>query len=70
MISAQGVEPGTEGFEYFLQLPLSDNQYVGDAEDTAGDAYFEGIRNRDLFWDNPEKLGIRAPDLETVVTRL
>jgi hypothetical protein len=70
MLSAQGVEPGTVGFDHFLQMSISDN-LAQDTEELANKQVLsEDVRNRELMHNNPEKLGIRNIDSATVHERL
>jgi hypothetical protein len=70
MLSARGNEPGTIGFEYFLQDPMSDS-LEGDREMGGGDRDdSESSQNYEMLQTNPERLGIRKFDLEHVAERL
>ncbi|KAK4963861.1 hypothetical protein LTR66_012611 [Elasticomyces elasticus] len=62
MLSAQGLEPGTIGFENFLQLPIADSKSTGDEPD----AHWK----RQLLVQDPERLGIRSIDTEIIAQRL
>lgn len=65
MLSARGNEPGTVGFDHFLQESVADTlePHLADQEVSEED-------NFELLQDNPEKLGIRRFDLATVAERL
>ncbi|KAM0712167.1 hypothetical protein Q7P37_011261 [Cladosporium fusiforme] len=62
MTSATGVEPGTVGFEYFLQLPIAESLAVPDEPET--------FEKRHLLTSNPTELGLRAFDLAQLVDNL
>lgn len=62
MLSAIGVEPGTVGFEYFLQLPIADSLTAPDEA--------EMFEKRHLLVSNPAELGLRAFDLAQLVENL
>ncbi|WPG97790.1 Hypothetical protein R9X50_00057100 [Acrodontium crateriforme] len=59
MLNAQGLEPGTVGYEYFLQLPLADNSTVDDIKSS--------FPRRKLLKTKPGRLGLRAIDRETLI---
>ncbi|KAK3687042.1 hypothetical protein LTR37_019204 [Vermiconidia calcicola] len=63
MLTSHGLDPGTVGFEHFLQLPLSDKTF--DVEDPTA---LEKKRQQLLL--DPECLGLRELNLETLVNRL
>ncbi|RMY53403.1 hypothetical protein D0865_05267 [Hortaea werneckii] len=63
MLSAQGLLPGTTGFEHFLQLPMADSMVH--AEKPA-----DFSAKRMLLEEDPEQLGLREIDLEHVIDRL
>ncbi|KAF2839900.1 hypothetical protein M501DRAFT_1003387 [Patellaria atrata CBS 101060] len=69
-LSAQGEEPGTVGFEYFLQLPISDNLRVEDEDPPLKDDVFDPARNYELLHTYPEKLGIRRINITFMAERL
>lgn len=62
MLSAAGVEPGTVGFEYFLQLPIADSLSVPEE--------VGAFEKRQLLVSNPAELGLRAFDLAQLVNNL
>jgi hypothetical protein len=62
MLSANGREPGTVGFEYFLQLPVADSLAAPDEAAT--------FKNRSLLLSDPTELGLRPYDLAKLVQRL
>ncbi|EMC94414.1 hypothetical protein BAUCODRAFT_149573 [Baudoinia panamericana UAMH 10762] len=62
MLSANGLDLGTTGFEHFLQLPIADSAKYPDEP-----VLFE---KRKLLSTEPEELGLREQDIETVVDRL
>jgi hypothetical protein len=62
MISANGIEPGTVGFEHFLQLPVADSLAAPDETAT--------FRNRSLLLSDPTELGLRPFDLAKLIQRL
>ncbi|KAF2810375.1 uncharacterized protein BDZ99DRAFT_310291 [Mytilinidion resinicola] len=70
MLSANGVEPGTVGFDHFLQLPISDNLDLGVEEVADKNGLSEDVRNRELLHNNPERLGIRSVDSVMIYERL
>ncbi|OJD35621.1 tpr domain containing protein [Diplodia corticola] len=63
MLGAQGLEPGTVGFDHFLEIPRSDHLRIGDNDD-------EAIVNRELLEEAPEKLGIKWLDQRLIYERL
>ncbi|KAF2178704.1 hypothetical protein K469DRAFT_642225 [Zopfia rhizophila CBS 207.26] len=70
MLTAQGVEPGTIGFEHFLQLPTSDNLTTDLQQSQSSNGFLEVIRNKEQMQSNPERLGIRRVDMSMVHERL
>lgn len=62
MLSANGIEPGTVGFEYFLQLPTADSIAALDEAAT--------FSNRSKLLSDPAELGLRQLDLAALVKRL
>ena len=70
MLSAQGIERGTVGFDHFLQLPISDNLATSIGEYGVQKGLSESARNRELMHNNPEKLGIRSVDSAMIHERL
>lgn len=62
MLSLQGLEPGTVGFDHFLQLSVADSKLVEGECDT--------LSQRRTLANQPEKLGLRAVDLEKLIDRL
>ncbi|KAF9639642.1 hypothetical protein BFW01_g11448 [Lasiodiplodia theobromae] len=63
MLSAQGLDAGTIGFDHFLEIPRSDHLRLEDNDD-------EAIANRDLLEEAPEKLGIKWLDQRLIYERL
>lgn len=63
MLSQQGLEPGTVGFDHFLEVPRSDHLRLEDNDD-------ESIVNRELLEEAPEKLGIKWLDQRLIYERL
>ncbi|GAB1727830.1 hypothetical protein NU195Hw_g2150t1 [Hortaea werneckii] len=63
MLSAQGLLPGTTGFEHFLQLPIADSKVHGEQS-----ADFS--TKRAMLEEDPEQLGLREIDLEHIIDRL
>lgn len=62
MLSANGIEPGTVGFEHFLQLPVADSLAALDEKAT--------FKNRSILLSDPTELGLRPFDLAKFVQRL
>lgn len=62
MLSANGVERGTVGFENFLQLPIADSLTPPDEAAT--------FERRHLLVSDPAELGLRTYDLAQLVDRL
>lgn len=63
MLSAQGLSPGTTGFDHFLQLAMADSMVH--AEKPA-----DFSAKRVLLEEDPEQLGLREMDLEHIIDRL
>lgn len=63
MLSLQGLEAGTIGFDHFLEMPRSDHLRIEDNDD-------ESILNRELLEEAPEKLGIKWLDQRLIYERL
>jgi hypothetical protein len=70
MLSAQGTEVGTIGFEHFLELPRSDNLVTDLQQSQTSNDYLEALKNKELMQANPQKLGIRVVDMSMVYDRL
>ncbi|KAF2689553.1 hypothetical protein K458DRAFT_358410 [Lentithecium fluviatile CBS 122367] len=70
MLSAQGTEVGTIGFEHFLELPRSDNLVTDLQQSQTSNEYLEAVRNKELMQTKPERLGIRSVDMAMVYDRL
>lgn len=66
MLSAQGTELGTVGFECFLQDPVGDAIQGRDEEEGARN----GGDNFELLHSNPEELGLRLFDRAVIFPRL
>jgi len=62
MISANGIEPGTVGFEHFLQLPVADSLAALDETAT--------FQNRSVLLSDPSELGLRPYSFASLVQRL
>ncbi|KAK3116529.1 hypothetical protein LTR53_003017 [Teratosphaeriaceae sp. CCFEE 6253] len=62
MLSSNGLDPGTIGFEHFLQLPIADSAVMPDEA-----LLFE---KRLLLYSDPAKLGLRELDLRALIDRL
>lgn len=62
MRSANGIEPGTVGLEYFLQLGLPATRQSTSTVDLS--------QSRALLRSHPERLGLRSPNLELIIDRL
>ncbi|KAF2434656.1 hypothetical protein EJ08DRAFT_605143 [Tothia fuscella] len=70
MLSAQGNEPGTVGFDYFLQESIADSLQVHqDVTDIDKDES-DRLQNHALLQVNAERMGIRKFDMEHIVERL
>lgn len=71
MLSAQGYELGTVGFDHFLQQAVDDALESGCNENHGTfEQVVSGTDNIDLLQRNPEKLGIQKFDLAWVAERL
>ncbi|KAL5375214.1 hypothetical protein PMIN06_012254 [Paraphaeosphaeria minitans] len=70
MLSAQGLELGTIGFAHFLELPQSDHLVTHLQQSQTSNEYLEGMRNKQLLQQNPERLGIRTVDMAMIHDRL
>jgi hypothetical protein len=70
MLSAQGTEVGTVGFEHFLELARSDNLVTDLQQSQTSNDYLEAVKNKELMQSNPQKLGIRVVDMTMVYDRL
>lgn len=70
MLSAQGIEPGSIGFEHFLEMPRSDNLVTDLQQSQSSNDFLDAARNKELMHDNPERLGIRVVDMALVYDRL
>lgn len=68
MLSAQGKEPGSVGFDHFLEGAIPDTLNDEDERRDAQDSIFD--ENPDLLQTAPEKLGIRKFDVESIGERL
>ncbi|KAK5129176.1 hypothetical protein LTR08_003773 [Meristemomyces frigidus] len=62
MLSANGLDPGTIGYEHFLQLPIADSTALPDEP-----IFFD---KRKLMYTEPEKLGLRELNMAVIVDRL
>lgn len=70
MLTSQGAELGSVGFDHFLQLSQSDSDDVEDEGELAQGGLSEAARNREVFDSSPEKLGIRRFNTELLHERL
>lgn len=70
MLGIQGIEPGTIGFSYFLELPKSDVLLSEHRASQSSSDAAETSRNKDMLYTNPERLGIRLMDLGLIYDRL
>jgi hypothetical protein len=70
MQSAQGIEPGTTGFSYFLELPMSDSLVTDSEHSQSNRDTLEATRNKELMQANPERLGIRSVEADLIYDRL
>ncbi|KAK5718205.1 hypothetical protein LTR17_015778 [Elasticomyces elasticus] len=62
MLSVNGLDVGTIGFEHFLQLPIADSTILPDEP-----VFFE---KRILLYSEPATLGLREMSLEILIDRL
>ncbi|KAK4892766.1 hypothetical protein LTR27_008865 [Elasticomyces elasticus] len=62
MLSVNGLDVGTIGFEHFLQLPIADSTILPDEP-----VFFE---KRILLYSEPATLGLREMSLENLIDRL
>ncbi|KAH9845811.1 hypothetical protein Tdes44962_MAKER00021 [Teratosphaeria destructans] len=62
MLSANGLDPGTVGFEHFLQVPLADSNALSDELDC--------FQRRRLLVNEPDQLGLRELNVEALIDRL
>ncbi|KAK4569538.1 hypothetical protein LTR86_003301 [Recurvomyces mirabilis] len=62
MLSANGLDPGTIGFEHFLQLAIADSAVIPD------EPSFD--LKRALLCTDPEQLGLREMNMEVLIHRL
>jgi hypothetical protein len=69
-LSAQGVEPGSIGFAHFVELPQADSLVTEPQYDEGTEEFVETARNKELLQTNPERIGIRAVDMNSVYDRL
>lgn len=69
-LSAQGLEPGTVGFAHFVELPSADNLVTEPQHPEASEEFAEISRNKELMHSNPERVGIRAVEMDAVYNRL
>lgn len=69
-LSVQGIEPGSIGFTHFIELPLADHLVTEPKFDEASEESVEIVRNKELMQTNPERIGIRAVNMESVYDRL
>ncbi|KAF1929404.1 uncharacterized protein M421DRAFT_100502 [Didymella exigua CBS 183.55] len=69
-MSAHGVEPGSIGFTHFVELPQSDSLLTEVQYDKDSEEFLETTRNKGFMQTNPERVGIRAVDMDLVYNRL
>nr|OQO19255.1 hypothetical protein B0A51_10499 [Rachicladosporium sp. CCFEE 5018] len=62
MLSANGLDRGTIGFEHFVQLPVADSVVQPDEP--------QSLEHRHLLISGPEALGLRNLDVEALIVRL
>ncbi len=67
---AQGIELGSVGFAHFVELPIADNLITEPEYGEASEEFAETTRNRELIQTNPERIGIRAVNMDSVYDRL
>lgn len=70
MLSAQGQERGTVGFEHYLQQEISDANVEKQELNDALDDEIDVLENLTLFRKQPEKLGLRRFNLDIIGQRL
>jgi hypothetical protein len=70
MRSAQGLEPGSIGFSHYLELPKADSLTTDIEASQSGKEFLQGKRNKELMQTTPERLGIRAVDMDLIYDRL
>lgn len=70
MLGSQGIEPGTVGLPYFLELPVSDSLITDLDQSRTSKDYLEAMRNKELIQTSPERLGIRPVALDLIYDRL
>ncbi|KAF3008727.1 hypothetical protein E8E13_009785 [Curvularia kusanoi] len=69
-LSAHGLEPGTVGFAHFVELPSADNLVTEPDRLETSEEFAEISRNKEMMHSNPERIGIRAVDMDSVYNRL
>ncbi|KAK5128688.1 hypothetical protein LTR85_000021 [Meristemomyces frigidus] len=62
MLSANGLDPGTIGYEHFLQLPIADSAILPDEP-----KFFD---KRKLLYSEPERVGLRELNMDGIIDRL
>ncbi|KAF2770434.1 hypothetical protein EJ03DRAFT_67810 [Teratosphaeria nubilosa] len=62
MLSANGLDPGTVGFEHFLQVPLADSNALPDELDC--------FERRRLLVNKADQVGLREVSVEALIDRL
>ncbi|KAF2829747.1 hypothetical protein CC86DRAFT_316926 [Ophiobolus disseminans] len=70
MLSAQGVEPGSIGFSHFLELPKSDGLITHLDDSQSSKDFLQAQKNKEHMHASPERIGIRAVDMNLVHDRL
>ncbi|KAI9838946.1 MAG: hypothetical protein M1819_004154 [Sarea resinae] len=75
MLSFQGTEPGTVGFDHFLELPIADALQSGeDTQPTGnGERELDSPQRSKFLREGPKrgkKIGLRSVDMKTIVARL
>ncbi|KAF1962780.1 hypothetical protein CC80DRAFT_487254 [Byssothecium circinans] len=70
MLNSQGLEPGTVGFTYFLELPVADALVTDLQQSQTSNEYLEARRNKETMQEKPERLGIRRVPMSMVYDRL
>lgn len=67
---AQGVEPGSIGFTHFVELPNADSLLTEAQSEEDSEEFHGTARNKIFMQTNPERIGIRAVNMDLVYNRL
>lgn len=70
MLAAQGIEPGSIGFAHFLELPRSDSLITDLEGSQSSKEFLRATKNKELMQSSPERIGIRAVDMDLIYDRL